>query len=101
MTSSKLPVVQHLPFGRLLPWSDAPGADLGEGALLPPHPHQLGALDTDAIRRGSFGTMPETGQPDKRLAVLEKIKAEKEAAAAAAAAAASTSDAAGGGPPSA
>ena len=38
---------------------------------------------SDHIRRASFGTAPPSGLPDNRLAVLAKIKADKEAAAAA------------------
>jgi len=90
----KLPVVQHLPFGKLLQWSDAPddGAappQAGAG-LLPGDEYDSG------VRRASFGTAPPSDQPDGRLAVLAKIKADKEAAAAAkaaAAAAAAASDA--------
>ena len=51
----KLPVVQHLPFGRLLPWSDAPGEP----------PRGRGALPSDGsdhIRRAP-GTAPPSGRP--------------------------------------
>ena len=98
----KLPVVQHLAFGRLLPWGDAPGG--GEGASAAPGGPGPSLADTgptrDAIRRGSYGTAPQSGLPDNRLAVLARIQAEKKAAAAAAdaAAAAAPADA---GPPSA
>ena len=55
----KLPVVQHFPFGRLLPWSNAPDDPPSHAGAEPPPP------------------------TDKRLAVLAKIKADKEVAAAA------------------
>ena len=82
--TGKLPVVRHLPFGRLLPWSDAPGDDAAPLAGA----EQLPSDGSDHIRRASFGTAPPSGLPDNRLAVLAKIKADKEAAAAAMAAAA-------------
>ena len=93
----KLPVVQHLPFGRLLPWSEAPVADAADGAL--PRAPIAGEHEHELTRRGSFGTMPrDPSVPDNRQAVLDKLKREKEAAAAAAAAATAGADA-GAGPP--
>ena len=98
----KLPVVQHLAFGRLLPWGDAPGG--GEDASAAPCGPGPSLADTDptrdAIRRGSYGTAPQSGLPDNRLAVLARIQAEKKAAAAATAAAAAAAPA-DAGPPSA
>ena len=95
----KFPVVQHLTFGKLLPWGDASSGGEGAGAAASGPAPSLG--DTDAIRRGSYGTAPRSDLPDNRLAVLAKIQADKKAAAAAAAAAVAAAAPADAGPPSA
>ena len=94
----KLPVVQHLAFGKLLPWADASGG--GEGASATASGAAPSSGNTDAIRRGSYGTAPPSGLPDNRLAVLAKIQADKKAAAAAAAAAVAAAAPVDAGPPS-
>ena len=75
----KLPVVQHLPFGRLLPWSDAPDDPPSHARTEPPSPNGVDGLITSSA---SLCT-PPSKLPDNRLAVLAKIKADKAAATAA------------------
>jgi len=82
----KLPVVQHLVFGKLLPWGDASGAS-GEGAsAMARAPAPPAPFPGDTVRPGPYGSAPPSALPDNRLAVLAKIQADKKAAAAAAAA---------------
>ena len=74
----KFPVVQHLTFGRLLPWGDASSGDEGAGAAASGPAPSLG--DTDAIRRGSYGTAPPKSRATTRLTTCSVTKKSKRAA---------------------